>query len=330
MYRTIYIVTFLLAMAIPSFAPAKDKTIVDTHGALSVNGNRIVDMNGDVVSLAGVSLFWSNEEWGGERFYSKNTVSYLANDWGASIVRAAFGADEPGGYFEFPEENMKRLDTVVKAAIDEGIYVIIDWHSHHAEDFREEAVAFFTKVANKYGAFPNVIYEIYNEPLKTATWAGDVKPYAESVIEAIREIDADNLIIVGSPTWSQDVDVASKKPILGYENIAYTLHFYAGTHKQELRDKAQVALDNGIALMVTEWGTVEASGDGAVDHKSVAEWLVFLRENDLSHCNWAFNDKLEGASILIPLSDETVESWPNSSLTESGILVKEIVTEWSN
>ncbi|MCH6256151.1 glycoside hydrolase family 5 protein [Puniceicoccaceae bacterium K14] len=308
--------------------PVESVTPVERHGSLSVDGNRIVDKSGEAVSLAGVSLFWSNEGWGGNRFYNENTISYLKNDWDATIVRAAIGVDGDGSYLENPKENWENLKTAVDAAIENGIYVIVDWHSHHAEDYPQAAVDFFIKVASEYGEYPNLIYEIYNEPLNTASWEEDVVPYSEHVIAAIRKIDPDNLIVVGSPTWSQDVDVASKNPIIGYENIVYTLHFYAGTHKEGLRKKAEVALENGIALMVTEWGTVEASGDGAVDHESVAEWASFMKTHNLSHCVWAFNDKDEGASILVPNSDPDQESWPDVSLTESGLLVKELIREW--
>ena len=80
-------------------------------------------------------------------------------------------------------------------------------------------------MALEYGAFPNVIYEIYNEPLNVS-WSNVIKPYAMSVISIIREIDPDNLIIVGTPNWSQRVDMAAQDPIVEFENIAYTLHFY--------------------------------------------------------------------------------------------------------
>ena len=145
------------------------------------------------------------------------------------------------------------------------MYVIIDWHSHHAESYRSNAIAFFQDMARTYGTRNHVIYEIYNEPLQIS-WSGTIKPYAQAVISAIRAIDPDNLIIVGTPSWSQDVDVAAADPIAG-TNIAYTLHFYAGTHGQFLRDKAQTALNRGVALFVTEWGSVNANGDGAVTRR---------------------------------------------------------------
>ena len=190
----------------------------------------------------------------------------------------------------------------------------------------DQAVEFFGKLAQKYGKSPNLIYEIYNEPLKVS-WPNVIKPYAERVIREIRKHDPDNLIVVGNPTWSQDVDVAAADPIKD-PNVAYALHFYAGTHKQYLRDKAKKAMDLGAALFVTEWGTVEASGDGAVDRESTEAWLEFMRENHISHLNWSVADKVEGAAVLKPGASGK-GGWKDSELTESGKYVRSIIRDWN-
>ncbi len=317
---------FIAITALVFYSSIIAQSPVELHGALSVSGNQIVNKDGTTVSFAGNSLFWSNNGWGGEKYYNPSVVSWLKSDWNATIVRAAMGVDENGGYISHPE-NKQKVITVVDAAIEEGLYVIIDWHSHHAEDYQDEAVAFFQEMANLYKSYDNVIYEIYNEPLNNVSWSNTIKPYSEAVISAIRAIDPDNLIIVGSSTWSQDVDIVSLDPITDFSNIAYTLHFYAGSHGQSLRNKAQTALNNGIALMVTEWGAVNANGDGAVNENSVNQWMDFLCENSISHCNWALNDKVEGASVLKPGSSIN-GNWLDSDLTTSGILVKDIVKHW--
>ena len=298
---------------------------VSVHGNLSVSGTHIVDQNDNIVSFAGNSFFWSNTGFGAEKYYTKEVVDWLQEDWNATIVRAAMGVDEFGGYLSDPQGNKDRVKTIVDAAIANGMYVIIDWHSHHAEDYQSDAIAFFQEMAQTYGNTPNVIYEIYNEPLQVS-WSNTIKPYSEAVISAIRAIDPDNLIIVGSSTWSQDVDIASLDPISG-TNIAYTLHFYAGTHGASLRAKAETAMDNGLALMVTEWGTVNADGDGSADVASTQAWVNFMDLHGISHCNWSVHDKREGASILQP-GASTNGGWSQSDLTTSGSLVRGIIQDW--
>ena len=300
----------------------EDTTLVQKHGLLQVNGNRIVDKDNEPVCFAGNSFFWSNDNWGGERFYKSEVVSWLKLDWKATIVRAAMGVEDPGGYLDNNVSNKNRVITIVDAAIDEGLYVIIDWHSHHAEDNTNEAVSFFEEMADLYGEYDNVIYEIYNEPLDVS-WSATIKPYADSVISAIRAIDPDNLIVVGTPEWSQRVDLAAADPITNYSNIAYTLHFYTIYHQQWLRDRASAALDDGIALFITEWGSI---GYSQVDFEA-NEWMTWCFENKISHCNWAVNDKEEEWSILVP-GASTSGGWDDDDLTDAGKLAKNIIKNW--
>ena len=299
-----------------------DTTLIDIHGLLEVNGNRIVNKNNEPVSLAGNSFFWSNDGWGGEKYYNSEVVSWLKEDWNTSIVRASMGVEDPGGYLDNKTANKDRVKIIIDAAIQEGIYVIVDWHSHHAEDYVDEAIIFFEEIASLYGDNDNVIYEIYNEPLDIS-WSETIKPYAISVISAIRAIDPDNLIVVGTPEWSQRIDLAAADPIIGFPNIAYTLHFYTVYHHQWLRDRASAALDDGIAIFVSEWGSI---GYSIVDTEA-NNWMTWCFTNKIIHCNWAVNDKEEEWSILVP-GASTNGDWNDNDLTEAGKLAKNIILNW--
>ncbi|MBT0587822.1 glycoside hydrolase family 5 protein [Alteromonas oceanisediminis] len=300
---------------------------VALYGHLATKQGYLVSETNVPLSLAGPSLFWSNSGWPGEAFYNAGVVETVAKDWNASVIRAAMGADSGGSYIKDPEANKARVIAVVEAAIEQGIYVIIDWHSHRAEDIEAQAVAFFSEMATRFGDSPNVIYEIYNEPLNTTDWQDDVKPYANKVISAIRKIDPDNVILVGTPTWSQDVDLAAKDPLIGYANIAYVLHFYAGTHKQPLRDKAQKAIDAGLTLFVSEWGSVEATGDGDIDLEESLRWLVWIKQNHLSHVSWSITNKQEGSAMLLPHAP-TNGKWKDEHLSPNGLFLREIFRAW--
>ena len=303
---------------------AIDSSIVAQNGLLMVSGNKIVNKNNNPVSFAGNSFFWSNDNWGGEKFYNSSTVRWLKTNWGSNIVRAAMGVEDAGGYLDNKQANKVRLKIIVEAAIEEGIYVIIDWHSHNAEDHLDEAKLFFKEMAESYGQFENVIYEIYNEPLDVS-WSEVVKPYAIQVIQVIREIDPDNLIIVGSPEWSQRVDLVAEDPITTFSNIAYSLHFYTLYHQDWLRERATDAINNGIPIFVTEWGS---KGYNMTDLEA-NKWMNWCYLNKISHVNWAVNDKEEEWSIVIPGASPTGQ-WQESDLTDAGKLAKNIISNWSN
>lgn len=291
-------------------------TIVEQHGRLSVKGNRIVDQAGNPVILRGMALYWS--QWKGQ-FYNPSAVKWLVDDWKCTVVRASM-AVENGGYLTNAAAEKKKVMTVVQAAIDLGVYVIIDWHDHNAVNHAAQSKSFFEEMARAYGKYPNVIYELYNEPLNTHSWANQIKPYHEAVIPVIRALDPDNIIVCGTRSWSQEVDEASRNPLAG-ANIAYTLHYYAATHKQSLRDKAATALRNGIALMVTEYGTAEANGSGFLDVAESRKWWDFMDQNQLSHCNWSVADLTETTAALRPGASAT-GGWSAAALSASGTLVR--------
>ena len=297
---------------------------------LSTRGNQM--LIGDTPGiLCGNSFFWSNNGWGGERFYNEDVVKWLKSDWKSTVVRAAMGVELYGGYLQDPESNKARVKAVIDAAIEFDMYVIIDWHSHNAHRQLNEAIKFFEEMAETYNGYNHIIYEIWNEPRDDVTWEHDVKPYSLAVIKAIRAIDKKNLIVVGSPFWDQDVDIVANDPITEFQNIAYSLHFYAGSHRQQLRDKAAIAISKNITLFATEWGTVSIEPNGGVDEKETELWIKFLKDHNISNANWNVSDKPEGAAILI--NGRGVSSnggWSESDLTESGILVRNIIRNWAS
>ena len=315
-------------------------SVVEKYGLLQTSGNKIVDKNKNPVSLAGNSFYWSNNGWGGENYYKTQVVDWLALDWGTSIVRASMGVDDIGGYLQDKNGNLKKVKIIVDAALAKGLYVIIDWHTENAHKYPEEAVDFFSQMALLYGKNDNIIYEIFNEPLEIS-WSNTIKPYAEKVITAIRKIDPDHIIVVGTPTWSQRVDLAAADPITMSTNIAYTLHFYTVYHKKELRDIATAAINKGLPIFVTEWGPI-----GYTEKDPEAElWMEWCRTNMISHCAWAVNDKLEEWSIVKPgtynlnnlfynesksdtLSVKLRTFWSDSSLTETGKLERKYIRSW--
>ena len=289
------------------------------HGALTVKEGKLLDQHGEAVVLRGMSLFWS--QWM-PQFYNEKTVNWLVEDWNVNIVRAAM-AIEHNGYLRNPEREKAKIFAVIDACIAANVYVIVDWHDHNAVDHEEQAIAFFKEVAEKYGKYPHLIYETYNEPLNTHSWE-QIKKYHEAVVRAIRSIDPDNLILLGNSHWCQAVDEASLSPLEGYDNLAYTFHFYASDphHQERLRARADTALKNGLCLFVSEWGVSESTGDGAFDMEKTDHWLQWMEENQLSWCVWSIADKAETSAALRPGASSD-GNWKESDLTLSGKYIRD-------
>ncbi|MEM6730482.1 MAG: cellulase family glycosylhydrolase, partial [Myxococcota bacterium] len=146
-----------------------------------------------------------------------------------------------------------------------------------------------------------MIFELYNEPIWTE-WSA-IKAYHEAVLPVVRSF-SENLALLGTRRWSQDVDEAADDPV-DFDNVAYVVHFYAAQpeHGAALRAKVQRALDRGVAVFASEWASVEANGDGAPDVDATRTWLSLLAANAISHAMWSIHDKDEGASILQPGTD---------------------------
>lgn len=300
---------------------------VALHGRLSVKGNRIVDEHDQPVQLRGVSFAWS--QWWGE-YWTAGDVDWLVDDFKVQLVRASMGVEKAqGGYLTdaaTAAREKAKVVTVVDEALARGIYVLIDWHEEKATDHVDQSKAFFQEMATKYGQHPNVIYELYNEPTDR-TWS-QIKTYAVAVTDAIRAIDPDNLIIVGTPSWSQEVDKPAADPMT-QSNIAYTLHFYADTHKQSLRSTAQAALNKGIALFVTEWGGMNAQCEGQLNATETDAWIKFMDDNMVSSAAWAIADQDgQTCSMLFP-SQSTSGHWPVSSLSEWGQQIRTMLRRYA-
>lgn len=297
------------------FLSASNAQPVKENGQLKVQGTKLADEKGNPVVLHGMSFGWHNL-W--PRFYNAGTVHELVTKWNCSVIRASMGIElNDKGYLKDPEGSVKLVKNVVDACIHEGVYVIIDWHDHNIH--LNEAKTFFSRMAKDYGSYPNVMYEIYNEPDRES-WA-EVKMYSEELIKTIRTHDPDNIILVGSPHWDQDVHLPAADPIKDFDNLMYTMHFYAGTHKLWLRDRTDEAIKKGLPVFISECAGMEATGDGPLDHAEWQRYVQWMDSSGLSWIAWSVSDKSETCSVLLP-SANSDGNWKDEDIKEWGIIIR--------
>ncbi len=352
----------LIASMLPSLAAAEESD----YGSLLVNPGKkpsqagalklaeidgqktLTDSSGAPIQLRGMSthgLQWFPE------IINDNAFTALSEDWGSNLIRLAMYVGE-NGYATNPDVKQKLIEGI-ELAIKHDMYVIVDWHVHAPGDPNAEvysgALDFFDEISTKYKDVPNIIYEVANEPSSNsnggngvtndeAGWQA-VKSYAEPIIKKIRENGAENIVIVGSPNWSQRPDLAADNPI-DDNNTMYTVHFYTGSHpsatdssdRENVMSNARYALENGVAVFSTEWGTSEANGNNGPYLDEADEWINFLNENNISWSNWSLTNKNEtsaaftpfqlGKSVATDLDPGADKVWAPEELSISGEYVR--------
>lgn len=287
-------------------------------GALHVEGTKLKGSNGETVQLRGISthgMAWFPDYINGECF------AQLHNEWKANVIRLAMYTAEAGGYCtDGDKEYLKGLvRDGVQYAAEQDMYVIIDWHILSDNDpniHLEEAKAFFAEISAEYADANHVLYEICNEPNGGTAWE-DIKSYAQEIIPVIRQNDKEAVIIVGTPNWSQFVDQAAADPITGYENLMYTLHFYAAAHKEDLRSRMAAAIDAGLPVFVTEYGICDASGNGVIDIEQADQWVELMDRYEVSYVAWNLSNKDESSAILLSSCTKT-SGFTEEDLSEAG------------
>lgn len=302
----------------PAPSDPKGTTPVSQHGQLSVKNGQLVDKSGKGYQLRGMSthgLTWFPE------FVNESAFKTLRDDWNTNVVRLAMYVDEWGNgqcYMGNKSGSLELLEKGVDICVKLDMYVIIDWHVLNPGDpskYTNEAKSFFETVSKRYAKYPNVIYEICNEPNGGASWSGNIKPYAEKIIPVIRKNAPNSVIIVGTPTWSQEIDKPLSDP-LNYKNVMYAFHFYAATHAG-LRSNVENCVAQGLPVFVSEFGTCDASGGGANDFNETQKWLSYFDKQGISYCNWSICNKDETCSVLRPGTSAN-GNWSESDLTENG------------
>lgn len=287
-------------------------------GRLSVEGTKLVDADGNPVQLRGISthgLAWY------PAYVNEACFHQLKEEWGANVIRLAMYTGENGGYCTGGDR--EELKSLVKAGVEYGtnndMYVIIDWHilsDGNPNQYLEESQDFFREMSEAYADYTNVLYEICNEPNGNVSWS-EIKSYAEQVIEVIRGNDKEGVILVGTPNWSQYVDQAAADPIQGYDNIMYTLHFYAATHTDALRDTMVKAVEAGLPIFVSEYGICDASGNGAINTEQADKWIALMDSYDISYVAWNLSNKAETSAILKSSCDK-ISGFATEDLSDSG------------
>lgn len=321
------VIVFLMVLPVcrAIFVRIWDSEPYKKHGALSVKDGQLVDSEGKPYQLKGVSTDGVGKY---PQYVNRRAFKTLRDKWGVNVIRLALYTEDYNGYLSGGDQ--KQLESVIDHGVrycsDLGMYCIIDWHilsDFNPNMHREEAVEFFKKMSYRYRDKGNVLYEICNEPSHGTPWS-QVKIYAKHVLKELRKNSPNAIVLIGTPKWCQDVDHAAQDPITEYDNIMYTCHFYAATHKKKERAKLRRALDMGCPVFISEFGICGHDSNGTLDKQSANEWKKIIQAHNLSYCAWNLSNKKEDFAFIKPDVNK-LSGWNGWDLTGSGKWVRKMI-----
>ena len=283
--------------------------------------------DGAEVQVRGMSLFKSIASDAMD-FWTEEGVTTMVNDMNIQIVRAPMAVTTDSwseewneiqlkGYLEDSDNQKSFVKTVVEAAIKNDIYVIIDWQSAENDLQTDKAIKFFKEMAQTYGQYDNVIFELLYEVDGSVKWS-TIKDYADRIIEVIREY-SDNLILVATPNWSQHVNEPVGNEVTDSKNnTAYVLHYWAGSHSVgSFGPAVETAMSAGLSVFISEWGTTNTDADGSINESESNQWQSFVNTHNLSWTNWSASKRTASSSAFTSSASKT-----SLQYTRSGDLVK--------
>ena len=317
-FLAILIIIILIAVIIFEYFNNKNVSKLKVKNGVLKNGI------GKTIQLRGVSSH--GIQWDlNEDIINYDNLKKLKEDWKINVFRIAMYTEEDG-YLYNKEKIQEKVIETIDNCIKLKLYVIIDWHilsDKNPNIHKQEAIEFFDEISKKYSKSNNVIYEICNEPNgENVRWISSIYPYAKDVIEVIRKNSPNSVIIVGTPDWCKSItEVVGNQ--LPYKNIMYAFHFYSGTHGEVYRKTLEYAIEKGVPVFVSEWGTSTAENGTNVFEEESDKWIKLLNNKGISWVNWSFSNKDEATSIL---KKETKEL-KDEDLTQSGLYVQKKIQE---
>lgn len=263
-----------------------------SSGSLSIRvlGSHFVGANGAVVQLRGVNYSgfesvaiqgWDPADPSGAQAGQAGGPKWSAiQAWKANIVRIplneaswlGYTCTDTGGEVHNPDPggNYKAsVQTQVDQATAAGLYVILDLHwaapgnacpmlqTQMADN--DHSIAFWTSIAGVFKGYPNVLFELFNEPFLNFDFTGDPwaymmkgtggsfsgypatgntsvfqdvkQPWAiasyQAMINAVRATGATNVVLVGAVSYTQDLSGwLANRPSDPLNQMAATWHPY--------------------------------------------------------------------------------------------------------
>lgn len=287
------------------------------NGKLKVIDGDLCNQFNTPIQLRGCSTFNIAQKTNKSSYNGLKTTKL----YGANYIRVAMylnnGRDGSKGYLEDKENMKKKVENIIKWASDLDMYVCVDWHglaNNKPLDNIDLSKEFFNEITEEFKNYPNVIYEIFNEPPKdNGTWENQIVPYSNEIIPLIRNINPDALIIVGTQSTDNIWEPTIKNP-LKYDNIVYSYHTYGGYF-----NNAYKYMCSNLPMFLSEWGVGDASSEtqDSANYNTSQSLLKYTGKFNISWAMWSLSDK-EGCHNFVAPGNEKDGGWIGDELSTTG------------
>jgi endoglucanase len=296
---------------------------------IKVVGNHFEDPSGKTVLFRGVSIsdpdkIENQGNWNKQVFTNLKSI-------GVKVVRIPVHpvAWRDRGYDGY----LKLLDQAVEWATDEGIYIMIDWHSIgnlKSGLYQDpmyitsltETFTFWRTIANRYQGINTIaFYELFNEPtlynnqLGCMTW-DEWKAINEEMIAIIRAFDKEKIPMVAGFDWAYELKSVLKSPI-NAEGICYVSHPYPHKRSKPYEEKWEADFGHVASkypVVATEIGYTMP--DMAVNEDYGRAIVKYLEGRGMSWVAWVI-DAEWGPNMI--------DSWKSFKITDYGKYFVEVM-----
>lgn len=278
------------------------------RGKIRKVGNKIVAEDGNEILMTGIgthSLSEYNNLYTSEVFKTLvyNGINCLRVSVYLSDKQFANSEGRVGkGWINHSETIKDIIDKLIPIATEEGLYIILDWHSYHAIDggdvtkYQSQSEEFFRYFSSKYKNYGNIMYELHNEPYQNS--AQQLLSGVQENARIIRENVPDAILICGHGNdWATNaVDTMNK--LFNIDNnldIFISPHIYTG---DQAVDYIREFTTKNAPIFVTEWGNSSLSGDEKPNDEVANEMFEYCHTNHINYCLWKLTYQNMDTAIL--------------------------------
>ena len=303
--------------------------------ALHTQGNKLLNSQNTVVVLHGVDL--PSLEWTNRGDHVRRSLRAAVMQWHCQIIRIPTSVNRWFGNAPGQSRGGRVyrhiLDQLIRYAARHHVYVVLDLHwndmdrrfadlgQHRMPD--HSCVLYWRSAARRYMDYPNVFYDLYNEPhgVSWITWrdggicTGETKTTVvtyravgmQRLYDVVRNAGAANIVIIGGTNWAYDDFGVTHGYAIAGKNIVYDCHVYPG--KSRWKHNFELAAKK-VPMIFDEFG-----GTGlqlAFGRKVIA----FAAAHHISWCAWSFHP--HAGPVLI-------KNWQYQP-SAFGVLIKKALT----